>query len=115
MQIQAEKLLTSPARPAHTLFQVVFEKFRLESLQEVVTGTLVVVICVRHLHLAWRVADFFWFLLMVICGAVICLAVFLILTSVSLFGTKGLRITAVREPDIADCRLKKWRGGFLLR
>ncbi len=36
-------------RPAHTLFQVVFEKFRLESLQEVVTGTLVVAICVRQL------------------------------------------------------------------
>jgi len=70
-------------RPADTLFQVIFEKFRLESLQEVVTGTLVVALCVRRLHLAWKVADSFWFLLMVICGAVIYLAVFLILTSVS--------------------------------
>ena len=70
-------------RPAHTLFQVVFEKFRLESLQEVVTGTVVVALCVRHLRLTWNVADTFWFLLMVICGAVIYLAVFLLLTSVA--------------------------------
>ena len=70
-------------RPASTLFQVIFEKFRLESLQEVVTGTAVVAVSARQLHLAWRALDSFWFLLMVICGAVIYLAVFLILTSVS--------------------------------
>jgi len=70
-------------RPASTLFQVVFEKFRLESLQEVVTGTAVVAVSVRQLGLAWRGMDSLWFLLMVICGAVIYLAVFLILTSVS--------------------------------
>ena len=70
-------------RPASTLFQVVFEKFRLESLQEVVTGTAVVAVCVRHLHLAWHAVDSFWFLLMVLCGAIIYLAVFLILTAVS--------------------------------
>jgi viologen exporter family transport system permease protein len=70
-------------RPVDTLFQVLFEKFRLESLQEVVTGTAVVVIAAQRLHLPWRAMDDFWFALMVACGAVIYLSVFLILTSVS--------------------------------
>ncbi len=70
-------------RPVDTLFQVVFEKFRLESLQEVVTGTLVIWICVRHLRLVWGALDCAWFVLMVACGAAIYLSVFLILTAVS--------------------------------
>ena len=70
-------------RPVSTLFQVVFEKFRLESLQEVVTGMAVVSLCVRRLHLALRIPDYLWFLVMIVCGAVIYLSVFLILTSVS--------------------------------
>lgn len=70
-------------RPAHTLFQVIFEKFRLESLQEVITGTVVIILSAKRLHLAWGLTDTFWFLLMAFCGAVIYLAVFLILTAVS--------------------------------
>jgi viologen exporter family transport system permease protein len=70
-------------RPVNTLFQVLFERFRIESLQEVVTGTVVIVICVRHLRIAWTLADTAWFLLAVACGALIYLAVFLILTAVS--------------------------------
>jgi len=70
-------------RPVDTLFQVLFEKFRIESLQEVVTGLLVIGVCARRLHLTWGTADYFWFALMVACGAVIYLAVFLILTAVS--------------------------------
>ncbi len=70
-------------RPVDTLFQVIFEKFRLESLQEVATGTLVIWICVRHLRLDWGAFDCLWFALMVVCGAVIYLSVFLILTAVS--------------------------------
>ena len=70
-------------RPVDTLFQVIFEKFRIESLQEVVTGLLIITMCVRRLHLAWTRADYFWFALMVACGAVIYLSVFLILTAVS--------------------------------
>ena len=70
-------------RPVDTLFQVIFEKFRIESLQEVVTGLLIITVCVRRLHLAWTRADYFWFALMVACGAVIYLSVFLILTAVS--------------------------------
>ena len=56
-------------RPVDTLFQVLFEKFRIESLQEVVTGLLVVTVCVGKLGLSWSVADSLWFALMVACGA----------------------------------------------
>ena len=70
-------------RPVDTLFQVLFEKFRIESLQEVVTGLLVIGVCAGRLHLLWGIADYLWFALMVACGAVIYLAVFLILTAVS--------------------------------
>lgn len=70
-------------RPVDTLFQVIFEKFRIESLQEVVTGTAVIALCVRRLRLPWSAADDFWLLVMVACGAVIYLSVFLVLTAVS--------------------------------
>ncbi|PYV04454.1 MAG: hypothetical protein DMG26_07425 [Acidobacteria bacterium] len=55
-------------RPVDTLFQVLFEKFRIESLQEVVTGLLVIEVCAGRLHLSWGIADYFWFALMVACG-----------------------------------------------
>lgn len=70
-------------RPVNTLFQVLFEKFRIESLQEVVTGVLVIVVCARHLGYSWKPADYAWFPLTVLCGALIYLAIFLILTAVS--------------------------------
>lgn len=70
-------------RPVNTLFQVLFEKFRIESLQEVVTGLLVIGVCAGRLHLAFGPADVAWFALMVASGALIYLAVFLILTAVS--------------------------------
>jgi ABC-2 type transport system permease protein len=52
-------------RPVSTLFQVIFEKFRLESLQEVVTGCVVVGVCVRRLHLTLGAGDCLWFVVMV--------------------------------------------------
>ena len=70
-------------RPVSTLFQVIFEKFRLESLQEVVTGIGVVLLSVHRMHLTLSVPDYFWFGLMIACGSAIYLAVFLILTAVS--------------------------------
>src|SRR5438094_4867068 len=70
-------------RPVNTLFQVLFEKFRVESLQEVVTGIALIVIGVRRMHLPWGIQETLWFGLMVVCGALIYLAVFLILTAVS--------------------------------
>lgn len=70
-------------RPIDTLFQVLFEKFRIESLQEVVTGLGVVAICSRRLHISWGIAECLWFTLAVACGALIYMSVFLILTAVS--------------------------------
>jgi ABC-2 type transport system permease protein len=70
-------------RPVATLFQVAFEKFRLESFQEVVTGAVVISIAAQRLHLAWHLADLFWLALTVMCGAVIYFSVFLILTAVA--------------------------------
>lgn len=70
-------------RPVDTLFQVLFEKFRLESLQEVVTGVFVVAVSVKHLNVPWPAGDYFWFTLMVASGTMIYLAVFLMLTAVS--------------------------------
>jgi ABC-2 type transport system permease protein len=70
-------------RPVSTLFQVVFEKFRLESLQEVVTGIAVVAVCLHRLHLTLKIPDYLWFALMIVCGTAIYLAVFLMLTAVS--------------------------------
>jgi ABC-2 type transport system permease protein len=70
-------------RPVATLFQVIFEKFRLESLQEVATGIAVVTISTRRLGIEWRWTDYPWFIVMVACGAVIYLSVFLMLTAVS--------------------------------
>ena len=70
-------------RPVSTLFQVIFEKFRLESLQEVVTGVAVISVCTQRLHLQWHAGDYAWLIFMVVCGSAIYLAVFLILTAVS--------------------------------
>jgi ABC-2 type transport system permease protein len=62
-------------RPVSTLFQVIFEKFRLESLQEVATGTGVVILCARNLHLHFGIVDYVWFGVMIICGSAIYLSV----------------------------------------
>jgi ABC-2 type transport system permease protein len=70
-------------RPVDTLFQVLFEKFRLESLQEVMTGLAVVGLCAKRLNLSWGLLDAFWFAVMVICGTILYFAVFLLLTAVS--------------------------------
>ncbi len=70
-------------RPVSSLFQILFEKFRLESLQEVVTGLAVVALCSTRLGLVWEASDMAWFLIMVASGAVIYISVFLLLTTVS--------------------------------
>ncbi len=69
-------------RPVSPLFQVLFESFRLESLQEVVTGTLAIAWALRRLPDAspWGLALLpAWALF----GAVIYLSIFAILTAAS--------------------------------
>ena len=70
-------------RPVASLFQVIFEAFRVESLHEVAIGLTAVVIASRQLNLAWSAADILLMIVFGVCGAVIYTAVFLILVSVS--------------------------------
>jgi ABC-2 type transport system permease protein len=70
-------------RPVSSLFQVLFETFRLESLQEVATGTFCMWWATRSLHVAWtpfKIAELLFFGL---CAAIIYVSIFLILSTVS--------------------------------
>lgn len=70
-------------RPVSSVFQVLFEAFRLESLQETATGLFAVVWASRRLGLAFTPLDVALFLLWTVCGAAIYLAIFLALTATS--------------------------------
>ena len=70
-------------RPVSSLFQVLFEAFRIESLQEVATGTFCLIWASRHLHLAWAPLKIATFVFFGFCAFVIYVSVFLILTTVS--------------------------------
>ena len=70
-------------RPVSTLFQVLFEQFRIESFQEVATGIFCIWWASNRLQIHWTAEKlallFFWG----ICAAVIYVSVFLLLTTVS--------------------------------
>jgi len=70
-------------RPLHSLFQVLFEAFRIESLQEVFTGLTVVGYAWYKLQLPVTLVDLILFPIMITCGVVIYLSVFVILSSLS--------------------------------
>jgi viologen exporter family transport system permease protein len=70
-------------RPVSSIFQVLFESFRLESLQETVTGLAAVVWASRRLGLSYGVVDLVLFAAWTICGAAIYLAIFIALTATS--------------------------------
>jgi len=70
-------------RPVSSLFQVVFEAFRIESLHEVLVGLAAVVWASRRLGLEWSAADVGLLVVFGVSGAVIYLSVFLMLTSAS--------------------------------
>lgn len=70
-------------RPVSSLFQVLFETFRLESFQEVATGTFCMGWATSQLHVRWtlfKVAELLFFGL---CAAVIYVSVFLMLSTIS--------------------------------
>src|SRR5208282_3623578 len=67
-------------RPISSLFQVLFETFRIESLQEVATGSVVVWYASRHLDLHWTALDFTMLFIWAISGGVIYVSVFLFLS-----------------------------------
>ena len=70
-------------RPVSSLFQVLFETFRIESLQEVATGVYCMWWGSRSLGLVWTPGKFAMLFLFVICAAAIYVSIFVMLTTVS--------------------------------
>ncbi|HXN24099.1 MAG TPA: ABC-2 family transporter protein [Candidatus Dormibacteraeota bacterium] len=72
-------------RPVSSLFQVLFEAFRIESFQEVGTGLVVVLWAAHRLSYHWSVVGSIELIFFAVCGGIIYMAVFLALTTVSFF------------------------------
>lgn len=70
-------------RPVHSLFQVLSEQFRLEALSDTFVGLAIVVYCLVELDLTFVGADWLFLAFAAICGTVLYLAIFLMLTCVS--------------------------------
>jgi ABC-2 type transport system permease protein len=80
-------------RPLHSLFQVLFEAFRIESLQEVVTGTVLMAYAAMKLKLEFSLLELALLPVMVLCGVIIYVSVFIMLTSVSFWFEDRIGIT----------------------
>jgi ABC-2 type transport system permease protein len=70
-------------RPVSSLFQVLFESFRIESFHEVATGLFGIWWSARRLGLAWTWEDTALLLFWGLCGGVIYISIFLLLSTVS--------------------------------
>jgi ABC-2 type transport system permease protein len=70
-------------RPVSSLFQVLFENFRIESLQEVFTGSFCMWWATRHLGLVWSPAKFGMLVFFGACAGIIYVSIFLLLSTVS--------------------------------
>lgn len=70
-------------RPVNSLFQILFEQFRLEALGDTALGVIVIVRCAKELGLALGPLDWLFLGAAAVCGCVIYLAIFLSLTCVS--------------------------------
>jgi ABC-2 type transport system permease protein len=70
-------------RPVHSLFQIMFENFRLESIQEIVTGLAAVLYCAGRLGIAPTFGNLVLFPALVLCGALIYVCVFVIIATVN--------------------------------
>ncbi|MGH9692424.1 MAG: ABC transporter permease [Candidatus Acidiferrales bacterium] len=70
-------------RPISSLFQILFETFRIESLQEVATGVFCMAWASHSLHVAWTLDKIVLFTFFGSCAGVIYISVFLILTTAS--------------------------------
>lgn len=70
-------------RPVGSLFQVLFEAFRLESLHEVAVGLAVVLWAGRRLGVHWNAGDVVLLTGFGLCGGTIYVSVFLLLSCVS--------------------------------
>ncbi len=70
-------------RPLSSLFQVLFEKFRLEAVGDTVLGLVIVTMSARALGLELGGSGWAFLIFAAVCGAAIYTAIFLMLTSVS--------------------------------
>ncbi len=70
-------------RPVHSLFQILSEQFRLESLGDAVIGACIVAFAAGKLGIEFTVLEWMFLAFAVLCGFVIYIAVFLMLTCVS--------------------------------
>ena len=70
-------------RPVSSIFQVLFEAFRLESMQETLVGIVAVVWSARRLHLEFGPLDIVLFVVWAVLGAAIYLAIFVGLSATS--------------------------------
>ena len=70
-------------RPVDSVFQVLFESFRLEALQETATGAAAVAWASHRLHLVFSPLDLVLFAAWALCGAAIYLGIFIGLTATS--------------------------------
>lgn len=70
-------------RPVDSLFQILFEQFRFESLGDGVIGIGLIFYCALRLHLKASVLDWILLAWSALCGATLYLAIFIILTSIS--------------------------------
>jgi len=70
-------------RPISSLFQILFETFRIEAVQGIATGLFCMWWGARHLHVVWTFEKLALLLFFGICASVIYLSIFLILTTVS--------------------------------
>jgi ABC-2 type transport system permease protein len=70
-------------RPVSSLFQVLFETFRIEAVQEIATGTFCMVYASHQLGIPWTLARFAMLFFFGVCASMIYISVFLMLTTVS--------------------------------
>jgi len=70
-------------RPISSLFQILFETFRIEAVQNIATGLFCMWWGARRLHVVWTFEKLAFLLFFGICASVIYLSIFLILTTAS--------------------------------
>ncbi len=70
-------------RPVSSLFQVLFEAFRIESMQEIATGIFCIWWASHRLGVHWTPAKFAMLVFFGLCAGVIYVSIFLLLTTVS--------------------------------
>jgi ABC-2 type transport system permease protein len=70
-------------RPVSSLFQVLFENFRIESFQEILTGLGVVWYASTKLHFAWDPMNLLLLMGYAVCGGAIYISIFLLFSTIS--------------------------------